>query len=75
MEILYEPAQGNEMHREVYINGKYYTKLHCNENGTIFTYNQHPLVDLAKLFKDATGDKIGFYSPLDLRIKLRFKGE
>ena len=75
MEILYEPVVNDERHREVYVNGKYYTKLHCNQDGTIFTYSQHPLVDLAKLFKDAAGDKIGFYSALDLKVSLRFKGE
>ena len=65
----------NERHREVYVNGKYYTKLHCSQNGTIFTYSQHPLVDLAKLFKDTVKDEIGFYSALDLRIRLGFKKE
>ena len=74
MEILYKTVMDGKNYRKIYINGHYYTKLRCNSDGTVFSYNQHPRVNLAKLFNETVKDGIGFYSAMELTVRLRAKG-
>ena len=55
--------------------GEYFTDLHCEADGAIFTDIQHPYVNLAGMFTGALKGEVNFHSRLALRIHCRFLGE
>ena len=55
----------------MFVDGKHYTNLHCEADGTMFAEVPHPYVHLAKLFAGVVKDDVTFYSSFIVEIDIR----